>query len=248
MFMGLLIKRGISMNSGTRINKYLAESGICSRREADRLVEDGKVLINGQKAENGSKVTAKDVVTVGGKRVSGPESKVYLAFYKPAGIVCTADKQEEDNIMDYIKYPVRVTYCGRLDKDSEGLLLLSNDGDFMQALMRGANGHEREYLVRVNKPVTDDFLASMEKGVHLPELNVTTKKCKIRKVSDVTFTITLRQGLNRQIRRMCRAFDYHVRFLKRVRIENIQLGDMEPGAYRELEKDELAELKRRVYG
>ena len=236
------------MNEGIRINKYLASAGVCSRREADRLVEEGKVLINGNRAEPGSKVFEDDDVTVNGKRLKGPDKKVYLAFYKPAGIVCTADKNEDNNIMDYIDYPVRVTYCGRLDKDSEGLLLLSNDGDLIQALMRGANGHEREYLVRVNKPVTDDFLSSMEKGVFLPDLNTTTKKCRIRKISDVTFTITLTQGLNRQIRRMCRAFDYHVRFLKRVRIENIQLGDMDPGAYRELEKDELSELKRRVYG
>ena len=236
------------MNEGTRINKYLAESGVCSRREADRLVEAGKVMINGQVATNGSKVGQRDEVSVAGKKISGPEKKAYLAFYKPAGIVCTAEKREENNIMDYIKYPVRVTYCGRLDKDSEGLLLLSNDGDLMQLLMKGANGHEREYLVRVNKPLTDEFIRSMENGVYLPELNVSTKKCRIRKISDVTFSITLRQGLNRQIRRMCRVFDYHVRFLKRVRIENIQLGDMEPGSFRELEKDELAELKRRVYG
>ena len=236
------------MDEGTRINKYLAEAGVCSRREADKLVEAGKVLINGEIATNGSRVSGGDEVSVSGKKISGPEAKAYLAFYKPAGIVCTAEKREENNIMDYIRYPVRVTYCGRLDKDSEGLLLLSNDGDLMQLLMRGANGHEREYLVRVNKPITDEFISSMEKGVFLPDLGVTTKKCSVRKISDVTFTITLRQGLNRQIRRMCRAFDYHVRFLKRVRIENIQLGDMEPGSYRELEKDELAELKRRVYG
>ena len=236
------------MSEGIRINKYLASAGVCSRREADRLVEEGKVLINGNRAENGSKVFPDDDVTVNKKRISGPDRKVYLAFYKPCGIVCTADKNESDNIMDYIDYPVRVTYCGRLDKESEGLLLLSNDGDFMQALMRGANGHEREYLVRVDKPVTDGFISSMENGVYIPDLKTTTKKCRIRKISDVTFTITLTQGLNRQIRRMCRVFDYHVRFLKRVRIENIQLGDMDPGAYRELDKDELAELKRRVYG
>ena len=236
------------MGEGTRINRYLAEAGVCSRRAADKLVESGKVLINGKRAENGSKVSKGDEVTVGGRKIGGPEKKVYLAFYKPAGIVCTAEKEEENNIMDFIDYPVRVTYCGRLDKDSEGLLLLSNDGDFMQALMRGANGHEREYLVRVNRPLTDDIVKEMEKGVFLPELNVTTKRCRIRKISDVTFTIVLTQGLNRQIRRMCRAFDYHVRFLKRVRLENIQLGDMDPGSYRELEKDELAELKRRVYG
>ena len=236
------------MEEGIRINKYLAAAGVCSRREADRLIDDGKVSINGITAEKGSKVRPDDDVRVGGKKIGGSPGKVYLAFYKPSGIVCTADKKEENNLMDYIRYPVRVTYCGRLDKDSEGLLLLSNDGDFIQSLMRGANGHEREYLVRVDKPLTDDFLAAMEKGVFLPELNKTTKRCRLRKISDVTFTITLTQGLNRQIRRMCREFDYHVRFLKRVRIENIQLGDMDPGSYRELEDDEIRELKRRIYG
>lgn len=234
------------MQEGVRINKYLAEAGICSRREADKLVEARKVIINGNTAENGARVYDGDEVIVEGKRVSGAQQKVYLAFYKPVGIVCTAEKQEENNLMDYIDYPVRVTYCGRLDKDSEGLLLLSNDGDFMQNLMRGANGHEREYLVRVNKPLTDEVIAQMESGVFLDELGVSTKRCKIRKISDVTFTIVLTQGLNRQIRRMCRKFDYHVRFLKRVRIENIQLGDMDPGSYRELTQDEIRELKKRV--
>ncbi len=236
------------MDDKKRINKYLAEAGICSRREADRLVEEGHVLINGVPAENGAKVGERDVVTVNGKKVSGADPKVYLAFYKPAGIECTAQKEVENNLMDFIDYPIRVTYCGRLDKDSEGLLLLSNDGDLMQALMRGANAHEREYLVRVDKKLTDEFISSMEKGVFIPDLKTTTRKCSIRKISDVTFTITLTQGLNRQIRRMCRVFDYHVRFLKRVRIENIQLGDMESGSYRELEREELSELKRRVYG
>lgn len=242
----IYVGNGVKMQDGVRINKYLAEAGVCSRREADKLVEGGKVYINGEIAVNGSKVYDGDVVKAQGKVIGGAQKKVYLAFYKPTGIVCTSEKQEENNIMDYIDYPIRVTYCGRLDKDSEGLLLLSNDGDFMQELMRGANGHEREYLVRVDKPITDEFITSMENGVFLEDLNVTTRKCKIRKISDVTFTIVLTQGLNRQIRRMCRTFDYHVRFLKRVRIENIQLGDMDPGAYRELEKSELKELMRRV--
>ena len=233
---------------GQRINKYLAAAGICSRREADRLIEKGVVLINGKIAEKGSGVEEGDTVTVNGQRVSGADPKVYLAFYKPSGIECTARRETENNLMDYIDYPIRVTYCGRLDRDSEGLLLLSNDGDLMNALMKGSHAHEREYLVRVDKPLTDDFISSMEKGVFLPDLNVTTRKCHIRKISDVTFTITLTQGLNRQIRRMCRQFDHHVRYLKRVRIENIQLGDMEPGSYRELTADELSELKRRVYG
>jgi len=230
-----------------RINKYLAEAGICSRREADSLVEQGKVLVNGQKAENGMKVTDKDKIVVAGRHIKGRDEKVYLAFYKPKGIVCTASREEDNNLKDYIDYPVRVTYCGRLDKDSEGLLLLSNDGDFMQQLMKGANGHEREYLVRVEKPVTDEFIESLERGVYLEDLKVSTKPCKVRKISDVTFTITITQGLNRQIRRMCRAYDYHVRFLKRVRIENIQLGDLDEGGYRELTESEIRELKSRVF-
>lgn len=229
-----------------RINKYLAQAGICSRREADALIEKGKVTVNGVKAENGMKVTDNDKIVVNGKNVSGRDEKVYLAFYKPRGIVCTANTEEENNLKDYIDYPVRVTYCGRLDKDSEGLLLLSNDGDFMQKLMKGANGHEREYLVRVEKKITDDFIAALERGVYIEDLKVTTKPCKVRKISDVTFTIVLKQGLNRQIRRMCRVYDYHVRFLKRVRIENIQLGDLEEGGYRELTESEIRELKNRI--
>ena len=237
------------MNSeGIRINKYLAEAGICSRRGADDLVASGKVKINGVVATNGVKVCEGDEVVVNGKRIKGLDAKVYLAFYKPKGIVCTANTEEENNLQEYIDYPVRVTYCGRLDQDSEGLLLLSNDGDFMQKLMKGANGHEREYLVRVEKPLTDEFIASLESGVYLDELRVKTRPCKVRKISDVTFTIVLTQGLNRQIRRMCRAHDYHVRFLKRVRIENIQLGDMEAGSYRELTEAEIRELKARVNG
>lgn len=232
--------------NGIRINKYLAEAGICSRREADKLVEAGKVLVNGTVATNGVKVSDKDKITVNGKNVKGRDEKVYLAFYKPKGIVCTANTEEENNLKDYIDYPVRVTYCGRLDKDSEGLLLLSNDGDFMQKLMKGANGHEREYLVRVEKPITDELIAALEKGIFLEDLKVTTRPCKVRKISDVTFTIVLTQGLNRQIRRMCRACDYHVRFLKRVRIENIQLGDLDEGGYRELTESEIRELKSRV--
>lgn len=236
----------MATDSAVRINKFLASAGICSRRAADELVASGKVTINDKVAQMGAAVGPKDVVKVDGKPVKGSQKKVYLAFYKPVGIVCTAEKMEENNLMDYIDYPVRVTYCGRLDKDSEGLLLLSNDGDFIQKLMKGANAHEREYLVRVNKPLTDDFLSGLENGVFLEGLKVTTRKCRVRKISETTFTIVLTQGLNRQIRRMCRAFDYHVRFLKRVRIENIQLGDMEPGSYRELEKAELAELFKRM--
>lgn len=231
-----------------RINKYLASTGLCSRRGADELIASGKIIVNGTVATMGMTVDSHDDIIVDGKKIKGAQKKVYLAFYKPQGIVCTAEKQEENNLMDYIKYPVRVTYCGRLDRDSEGLLLLSNDGDFIQNLMRGANAHEREYLVRVEKKATDEFLEGLSNGVYLEELHTTTRRCKVRRISDTTFTITLTQGLNRQIRRMCRAFDYHVRFLKRVRIENIQLGDMEPGSYRELTDEELSELKSRVFG
>ena len=236
----------MASGEGIRINKYLSEAGVCSRREADSLVEAGKVLVNGKKAENGMKVTDKDKIVVAGRHIKGRDEKVYLAFYKPKGIVCTASKEEENNLKDYIDYPVRVTYCGRLDKDSEGLLLLSNDGDFMQKLMKGANGHEREYLVRVEKPLTDEFIEALERGVYIEDLKVTTRPCKVKKISDVTFTIVLTQGLNRQIRRMCRAYDYHVRFLKRVRIENIQLGDLDVGGYRELTASEIKELKAKV--
>lgn len=229
---------------GTRLNKYLAECGVCSRREADKLIEAGKVLVNGQVAGMGCKVTDADEVRVG-KKVLGKAKKVVLAFYKPVGVTCTEkDKHAEKIINDYIKYPVRVTYAGRLDKDSEGLLLLTNDGDLIEAAMRGANRHEKEYVVKVNKEVTEDFIQKMEAGVYLPELEVTTRPCELTQIGKFTFKIILTQGLNRQIRRMCKELGYQVSQLKRMRIMNIKLEKLQPGKYREVTGEELEELYR----
>ncbi len=227
---------------GTRLNKYLAECGVCSRREADKLIEAGKVLVNGEVAGMGCKVTEADEVRVG-KKVLGKAKKVVLAFYKPVGVTCTEkDKHAEKIINDYIKYPVRVTYAGRLDKDSEGLLLLTNDGDLIEAVMRGAHCHEKEYVVKVNKEVTDDFIKNMEAGVYLPELEVTTRPCQLEKIGKFTFKIILTQGLNRQIRRMCKELGYQVTQLKRMRIMNIKLEKLQSGKYREIAGAELEEL------
>lgn len=229
---------------GTRLNKYLAECGVCSRREADKLIEAGKVLVNGAVAGMGCKVTEADEVCVG-KKVLGKAKKVVLAFYKPVGVTCTEkDKHAEKIINDYIKYPVRVTYAGRLDKDSEGLLLLTNDGDLIEAVMRGAHRHEKEYVVKVNKEVTDDFIKNMEAGVYLPELEVTTRPCELEKIGKFTFKIILTQGLNRQIRRMCKELGYQVTQLKRMRIMNIKLEKLQSGKYREIAGAELEELYR----
>lgn len=231
-------------DEGIRINKYLAECGVCSRRGADELIARGAVTVDGKTAENGMKITHDMVVAVEGKEVKGIDEKVYLAFNKPRGIVCTARKSDERNVIDHIGYPKRITYCGRLDKDSEGLLIMTNDGDLIDAMMRSRNGHEKEYIVTVNKTVTDAFLYQLAKGVYLEELDVTTKKCKVGRVSDNTFTIILTQGLNRQIRRMCEAFGYRVRKLERTRVMNIKLDDLESGKYRELTKDEISGLVR----
>ncbi len=229
---------------GTRLNKYLAECGVCSRREADKLIEAGKVLVNGSVAGMGCKVTEADEVRVG-KRVLGKAKKVVLAFYKPVGVTCTEkDKHAEKIINDYIKYPVRVTYAGRLDKDSEGLLLLTNDGDLIEAAMRGANRHEKEYVVKVNKEITEEFLQKMAAGVYLSELEVTTRPCQLEQMGKYTFKIILTQGLNRQIRRMCNELGYQVTQLKRMRIMNIKLDKLQPGKYREVTGAELEELYR----
>ncbi len=231
---------------GTRLNKYLAECGVCSRREADKLIESGAVLVNGQVAGMGCKVTEADEVRVG-KKLLGKARKAVLAFYKPVGVTCTEkDKYAEKIINDYVKYPVRVTYAGRLDKDSEGLLLLTNDGDLIDAVMRGVHQHEKEYIVKVNKEVTDDFVKKMGAGVYLPELKTTTRSCEVERVGKFTLRIVLTQGLNRQIRRMCKELGYQVASLKRVRVMNIKLNKLVPGKYREIEGEELAELYRRA--
>ncbi len=231
----------------TRLNKYLAQCGVCSRREADKLIESGKVFVNGHVADMGCKVIPTDEVRVGKKVLGGRTKTAVLAFYKPVGVICTEkDKYAEKVINDYIRFPVRVTYAGRLDKDSEGLLLLTNDGDLINALMRGANGHEKEYIVKVNQEITDTFIEEMQKGVYLKELETKTRPCQVEKIGKFTFRIILTQGLNRQIRRMCKTLGYEVTHLKRVRVMNVLLGKLVPGKYREVTGTELEELYRSV--
>lgn len=228
-----------------RLNKYLADCGVCSRREADKLIEQGKVTVNGRTAAMGCKVTQQDRIAVDGRQMQGKPEKAVLAFYKPVGVTCTEqDRHAEKIINDYVNYPVRVTYAGRLDKDSEGLLLLTNDGDLIEAVMRGAHRHEKEYIVRVNKEITPQFLEKMASGVYLRELEQNTRPCELRQTGKYTFQIILTQGLNRQIRRMCRACGYEVTRLKRIRVMNICLDQLAPGKYREVEGEERAQLYR----
>ena len=230
--------------SGTRINKYLAESGICSRREADRAVESGKVYIDGVKAVMGSKVLPGQKVTFNNKPVVQNQSLVLIAFNKPKGIVSTTDRREPDNIIDFINFPERIFPIGRLDKDSEGLILLTNDGDIVNKILRAGNYHEKEYIVTVNKDITEEFLRAMGNGV--PILDTVTRPCKIEKLERNVFKIILTQGLNRQIRRMCEALGYRVRSLTRVRIMNIKLNRLKTGTWRNLTPAELDELKRHI--
>lgn len=223
---------------GIRINKYLSEAGVCSRREADRKIEAGEVTIDGVVATTGTRVMPNQVVLVNGVLANKEQEEILIAFYKPVGIVCTAEKREKNNVIDYIHYPKRIYPIGRLDKDSEGLLLLTNNGDIVNRMMRAGNYHEKEYIVEVNKPITDSFIRGMSGGVPLVELGQTTRKCKVEKINKTTFKIILTQGLNRQIRRMCEYFGYRVKSLKRERIMNIELGDLEVGRYRNLTKEE----------
>ena len=226
------------MNFPIRINKYLSQIGYCSRREADKLLQDNKILINDKLPELGTKVNEGDVVKVNGEVVQSKEDEhVYLVFNKPKGIVCTTDTGvEKDNIIDYINYPTRIYPIGRLDKMSEGLIFLTNDGAIVNKILRARNYHEKEYVVKVNKPITNDFLNKMSNGVRI--LDTTTRKCKVKKVNINTFKITLTQGLNRQIRRMCEALDYRVIALKRIRIMHIKL-DVPVGKYRHFTTEEL---------
>lgn len=228
----------------TRINRYIAQAGICSRRQADRLVEEGSVMINGVVAVPGAKVLAHDVVTVNGKAVDPPceDSHVYLAFHKPAGITCTSDLSRNDNIISYIDYPTRIFTVGRLDRDSRGLILLTDDGDIAYHLTRTAYGHEKEYLVTVDRPVTQDFIDGLRRGV--PVLGTVTLPCRAWKSDERAFRIILTQGLNRQIRRMCEYFGYHVTDLLRTRIMHITLGSQPAGSWRHLTPKETEELMR----
>lgn len=236
------------MEGSVRINKYLSEAGVCSRREADRQIEAGRVAINGRPAVAGDKVSHSDVVMYEGKLVSKEEEAILLAVNKPAGIVCTSEKREKDNIVDYINYPKRIYPIGRLDKTSHGLLLMTNQGELVNKMMRSGNYHEKEYIVKVNKDVTDEFLHGMAKGVYLEELQKTTRPCLVEKVGRRVFRIILTQGLNRQIRRMCESFQYRVMDLKRVRIMNIRLGDLKEGEYRKVTREEWRKLQEQIKG
>ncbi len=228
----------------TRINKYLSELGYCSRRRADRLIEEGKVTINGKVPEIGTKVDDCDLVEVEGKRIekSTKQKKIYLAFNKPVGIVCTTNREvEPDNIIDFIKYPKRIFPIGRLDKWSEGLIFLTNDGDIVNKILRARNNHEKEYIVSVNRPINREFIQSMSNGIEI--LETITKNCFVKQMGAKKFKIILTEGLNRQIRRMCESLGYRVQSLKRVRIMNIKL-DLPVGKYREFTKKELLELDK----
>ncbi|MCR4694947.1 MAG: pseudouridine synthase [Pseudobutyrivibrio sp.] len=232
-----------------RLNKYLSDAGVCSRRAADAAIEAGQVLVNGQPALMGMKVSSSDIVVYKGKEISNKSKKpVLIAYNKPAGIVCTAEKREKNNIIDHIAYPTRIYPIGRLDKDSTGLILLTNQGDLVNKIMRAVNSHEKEYLVTVDKDLTADFLKAMGAGVYLEELDTTTRKCQVTKLTHNRFKIILTQGLNRQIRRMCQALGYRVLSLKRVRIMNILLGDLKEDSYRDITDKEFATLNKMLEG
>lgn len=226
-----------------RINKFIAEKGLCSRREADAWIEAGRVAINGTKATLGSKVEAGDAVTLDGQPLGARKPAVYIALHKPVGVTCTTERHVAGNIIDYIEHPERIFPIGRLDKDSEGLILLTNDGDIVNAILRAEHAHEKEYVVTVAEPVTAEFLERMQAGVEI--LGTRTRPCVATQVSGKVFRIVLTQGLNRQIRRMCEALGYHVTRLRRVRIMHITLDDLEVGEWRDLTQDEVAELHRR---
>jgi len=227
-----------------RLNKAISETGYCSRRAADKLIETGKVLVNGSVAELGTKVTLKDEIIVEEKVITKQVDTIYLIFNKPRGITCTTDTSIRGNIISYINYPKRIFPIGRLDKPSEGLIFMTNDGDIVNKILRAGNNHEKEYIVTVNKKITSEFIHKMSKGV--PILDTITKKCTVIKVSDTTFKIILTQGLNRQIRRMCDYLGYEVRKLKRIRIMNISLANLKIGEYRTFTSSELKELNRLI--
>ena len=229
-----------------RINKFLSEAGVCSRREADRQVEAGNVTIDGRIAQIGDRVQSGQKVFYQGKEVRKEEEMILLAFHKPVGIVCTAEKREKNNVIDYVHYPKRIYPIGRLDKDSEGLLLLTNNGDIVNKMMRSGNRHEKEYIVTVNRPLTDSFIHGLANGVPLVELGVTTRPCTVEQIGKKQFRIILTQGYNRQIRRMCEYFGYRVQKLVRVRIMNIKLGDLKPGTYREVTEAEYRRLRQMI--
>ncbi len=230
--------------SSTRLNKFISDTGICSRREADKLIEAGKVMVNGVTATLGMRASEADEVTVNGKSITKKEEPIYIAFNKPVGITCTTDLAERNNIIAYINFPKRIFPIGRLDNPSEGLIFLTNDGNIVNKILRAGNNHEKEYLVTVNKPITPDFIERMSNGI--PILDTVTQKCVVTKESTHAFRIILTQGLNRQIRRMCDYLEFGVVKLKRVRIMNIRLGNLKTGEWRYLSEPEMAEINRLV--
>lgn len=241
------MKTRSSMEETTRLNKFIAECGVCSRREADKLIEAGRVTVNGKVAGMGVRVGKSDEVICDDRKLSSKNDKVVLAYYKPLGITCTEkDRFADKTLKDAFDYPVRVTYAGRLDKETEGLLLMTNDGDLINKLMRGTNSHEKEYYVKVTKELGRDFKEKMENGVFLSELNRKTKPCKVDILGPYTFRIILTQGLNRQIRRMCKELGYNVNALQRTRVANIEIGKLRPGTFRKVTGEELEELYRLV--
>lgn len=227
-----------------RINKYLSEAGIVSRRGADKWVEEGKVTINGELATVGSQVEAGDIVCVDGKAVKKEEQLVYIMLNKPVGITSTTEQHIQGNVVDFVNHPLRIFHIGRLDKDSEGLLLLTNDGDIVNKILRAEHHHEKEYIVQVDKPITEQFIKKMSAGVNI--LDTTTLPCHVEKISDKVFKIILEQGLNRQIRRMCSALDYSVKRLQRIRIMNIKLGHLKVGQWRDFTDKERTELFKQL--
>ncbi|RXJ04324.1 pseudouridine synthase [Anaerobacillus alkaliphilus] len=223
------------------IDKFISITGVCSRRETKRLIAAGRITINNTICRYGDSVGPSDQVLIDGKPIEGKKENVYIILNKPAGITCTASKEVKTNLIDYMDYPERIFAVGRLDKESDGLLLMTNDGDIVNEILRSENNHEKEYIVTVNKPITDEFIQGMSSGVDI--MNTTTKPCHVSRVSDNVFRIILTQGLNRQIRRMCKVFGYHVERLQRIRIMNLMIKDLPVGEWRYLSESELSELK-----
>lgn len=234
------------MDDLIRLNKAISQTGYCSRREADKLIESGEVSVNGKRAEQGQKVSASDCIKIGETQIGTKGKRVYMAFHKPVGVTSTTDLKDKDNMISYINYEERIFHIGRLDKDSEGLIFLTNDGDIVNKILRAENGHEKEYIVTVNQSISQEFLDGMRKGV--PVLGVVTDPCYVEKINVKTFKIILTQGLNRQIRRMCSHFGYKVIRLKRVRIMNISLGNLPYGEWRYFTKKELRDITTLLEG
>ena len=231
-------------DDSTSLNKFISQTGICSRREADKWIEAGRVTINGKVAVKGNRVFENDEVHLDGKSIVNKNELVYIALNKPPGITCTTDLKDKDNIIDFLQYPKRIFPIGRLDKPSTGLILLTNDGDIVNKILRAENNHEKEYIVKVDRPITDVFLNRMRNGI--PILGTKTKKCVVEKINKFVFKIILKQGLNRQIRRMCEFLNFNVVSLKRVRIMNLHLGNLEQGEWRELTEEEMRSLNRQL--